>query len=329
MAVLQVKVETEQLERLKAYGKKRGQTMTQLVTAWIKGLGGGVEDEGVDGAEVAVADGCDSAEAVVVPPAMAMAGLGSGESIQLMRRQVELLERLVAIAEKPVIPVEAVWPVVVEDSVEPAVGSTVVIPAPVSEEVVDLLAGQRARQVAELEAWNQRKEEEEAASTASEVEGEPVLPAKKKGNSGFAEKLKEAAAKAKAEAEAGTPMGGQEAASVEEAVTRDDTPQGVEGGCTTEDAVEVEVLAPAGEEPILARADDDLLKRVEELERQEAAMESWLQDIQDGGDPVAPPLATDASAEDWEVAAADCLKARGKEVTVELLDAALKYWGRS
>ena len=95
-------------------------------------------------------------------------------------------------------------------------------------------------------------------------------------------------------------MGGQEVVSVEEAVTRDDTPQGVE----------VEVLAPA--DLVSPRTGpmgpelNDLEARVAALAKQEMAMESWLQDIQDGGDPVAPPLAGDASAEDWEVAAADC-----------------------
>jgi hypothetical protein len=57
-------------------------------------------------------------------------------------------------------------------------------------------------------------------------------------------------------------------------------------------------------------------------------MENWLGDLRAGGDPVAPPLPGDAPAEDWQGAAEECLRARGKEPTEELVEKVLKHWGR-
>ena len=361
VAMLQVRVGAESLQKLKSYSKKRGQTMTQLVTAWINGLGrSGV----VEGAESPAVSGGGSEEPAVgtAEPVMVSttpADLSSDELVVLGRRQVELLEQLVALnTEKPAIPVAAAEPAPAAEVAEVVITPPVtaeVEPAPVEpepapaaptpalegvaevsagvDEGVDLLAAQRARQLAELESWGQRHGAEVAAANKAEAEAalEAAMPSespavkKKVGNPEFLEKLKAAAAAA--EADADTPMGGSEAGDLTEGASLDDTPEPAEGSGTSA----IEVLAPADEGPILADAsagDDDLLKRVEALEKQERLMEDWLAAIRDGGDPVAPPLPEGASEQEWQAAATDCLEARGKKPLPELITAVLKHWGR-
>jgi len=373
VAVLQVKLEPEQLEKLKAYSKQRGQTMTQLVSAWVNGLGRGGSEKAAEAAEPAVG----TAEPVMV--STTLADLSSEELVVLGRRQVELLEQLVAIAEKPAIPVAmpavgtAAMPVVLPEEVlaehvteaipappapveaavvRPAVPAPAVeaeatepapapaepapvvpAPAPAEVEAEDLLAAQRARQLAELESWRERYGAEVAAANRAEAAAamEAAMPSdapavkRKASNPEFLEKLKAAAAAA--EADADTPMGASQVDDLTEGVSLDDTPERAEGSGTTA----VEVLAPADEGPILADAsagDGDLLKRVEELEQRERLLENWLADIRAGGDPVAPPLPASASEQEWEAAANDCLEARGKKPLPELITAVLKHWGR-
>jgi lipoprotein-anchoring transpeptidase ErfK/SrfK len=274
VAVLQVKLEPGQLEKLKAYSKQRGQTMTQLVSAWVNGLGRGGSEKA---AEIPAASGGGSEETAVgtAEPVMVsttLADLSSEELVVLGRRQVELLEQLVALnTGKPVIPVAVAEPaevVITPPAVaEPApVEPEPAAPTPALEGVaevsagvdegVDLLAAQRARQLAELEAWGQRYGAEVAAANRAEAAAamEAAMPSdapavkRKASNPEFLEKLKAAAAAA--EADADTPMGASQVDDLTEGVSLDDTPERAEGSGTTA----VEVLAPADEGPILVES---------------------------------------------------------------------------
>ena len=315
-ANLQVRIDAALLAEFRHYAEGSGTTMSQMVLRWIRGaVGGDGEPASVEGGGVMQGD--DRGEELVV----------------LGRRQVELLERLVASAEKPVIP-----------DVTPAAGTAeaavvqpapvVPTPAPPEAEGVDVLAAQRARQLAEMELWKQQKAvENQAAAEAERVKAveaaghhtpADVAPLKKKkGDAVFAQQLKEAAAAALE----GAGMGGQQDASAEGSVSD----QGVVEPAVQEPAVLPQVTDDGVVDVIATPADPgdgDLLKRVEALEQQERLMEDWLAAIRDGGDPVAPPLPADASEQEWEAAATDCLEARGKKPLPELITAVLKHWGR-
>ncbi|MEB3297120.1 MAG: hypothetical protein VKL23_06255 [Cyanobacteriota bacterium] len=214
-------------------------------------------------------------------------------------------------------------------AVSTGVHTGVSTPAPAAgaepEPEADVLAAERARQQQELKAW--QAEQGAAVAAANEIErrsafaaaGHAVADAapaavEPKGNSAFAEQLKAAAAQAAAAAETAPGMGGSAADAEEESVTADTTPDSAQ-------VVEVEALQA---DP----ADDDLEARVAALEELDRAMEDWLAGIQAGGEPVAPPLAADASEGDWQAAAEAAVVARGKKPLPELIEAALKYWGR-
>jgi len=353
-ASLQVRIDAALLAEFRQYAEGSGTTMSRMVLSWIRGaVGGGVPPASIK----QVLGGSGEGPAAGV----AMAEAGSGESIQLMRRQVALLEQLVSIAGKPAIPDvtpaggTAAMPVVLSEEVlaeaateaipaEPAAGTAEpvaaqpepVVPAPATHEAEDLLAAERARQLADLE----RHLSEQAVANQQAIEAErvkaveaaghhtpaDVAPVKeKKGDAVFAQQLKEAAAAARAEA--GTGMGGQQDASAEGSVSD----QGVAEPAVQEPAVLPQVTDDGVVDVVATPADpgdDDLLKRVEALEKQERLMEDWLAAIRDGGDPVAPPLPADASEQDWDAAASDCLEARGKKPLPELIAAVLRHWGR-
>ena len=192
-ANLQVRIDAALLAEFRHYAEGSGTTMSQMVLRWIRGaVGGDGEPASVEGGGVMQGD--DRGEELVV----------------LGRRQVELLERLVASAEKPVIPdvtpaggtaeaaaMPVAMPVVLTYEVataggvlaeaateaipaEPAAGTAeaavvqpapvVPTPAPPEAEGVDVLAAQRARQLAEMELWKQQKAvENQAAAEAADL----------------------------------------------------------------------------------------------------------------------------------------------------------------
>lgn len=364
MPTLQVKVEDRLLAVLRKKARAIGLTQAEYVTRWLEGLagaGGATTENPVLGAEGA---GSNEVPAVgTAEPVMGSttpAGLSSEELVVLGRRQVELLEQLVAIAEKPVIPAAGAGSVVVGD--EPVKAAEVVITPPAPEQPeqsgeqgpvhtteqvavaapadvqggAELLAAQRARQRQELEKWTVQQgaavqaanevARREALAAAGQVvaDAAPVaVEEKKAGSSAFAQQLKAAAEAAAAQAAEAPGMGGNQVDAEEEAASMPamSEPAVITPADACELVLEVEA-APV--DP----AGDDLEARVAAMEALDRAMEEWLQAIRDGGDPVAPPLPADASDQDWQDAAEAAVEARGKKPLPELTAAALKYWGR-
>jgi hypothetical protein len=85
---LQVKVSEEQLVGLKTYARNNGTTMTELAAAWIDGLLAGTN---TSSSPTSSASSSGSSSAIGQP--------AEAEHLQLLSRQVELLERLVALQE--------------------------------------------------------------------------------------------------------------------------------------------------------------------------------------------------------------------------------------
>lgn len=343
VAMLQVRIGKGRLEKLKGWCRTHGCSMTEVVSRWIDQLGvvAPAGTEPVPGAGAGHDPGTSDVQEVVQGD---VSDQGDGTKyvrvsgdlvLEELQKQTALLQQLVGAGVPPAVVVTAAMPVVLtyeapalaaEAAVVQPGPEPEVVPTPADSEAEDHLAATTARQLKEMEVWAQQQAEvnKEAIEAERVAAHEAAGHQKPAGNAAFAQMLKEAAAAAReqviAEPEVTTPVGGDAAGEAIESVADQEVP-------------EPEVLT--GDDQTIAvdatpvdLADSDLEARVEALEKQEKAMRNWLQDIEAGGDPIAPPLPDGASEGDWEAAASDCLVARGRKPLPEMIEKVLAHWGR-